>query len=69
MGIVFLARKSVFYTTTKWLFYTFLRLEKEEKLCYITVRKGDTNVQVKPKVPKKTGTVSDDDFEGNQIPA
>ncbi len=42
----------VFYTTTIPVFYTVLHLENPASLCYITVRKGDTNVQVKPKVPK-----------------
>ena len=60
---------SVFLTTTKLVFYTVLRLEKGLMLCYITVRKGDTNVQVKPQVPKITEPDQAITLEGKLIPA
>jgi len=62
-------RNSVFYTTTKLLFYTTLPLESQSSLCYITVRKGDTNVQVKPKVLKHQNRKQTVNLEGTWIPA
>jgi len=43
---VLLLWKSVFCTSFYRAIYTFLHLVIASQLCYITIRKGDTNVQV-----------------------
>ena len=51
MGIYFVNRHigvSPFYTKERRTFWMVFRIAFFKMLCYIIVRKGDTNVQVKP---------------------
>ena len=64
---ILLLRIFVFYTTAIPLFCTVFHLEFPQSMCYITVRKGDTNVQVNPKgskhqEPKPDDLLKEDNF-------
>ena len=62
-----LSRIFVFCTTTTPLLCTIFHLEIPYSMCYITIRKGDTNVQVNPKgskhqEPKPDDLLKEDNF-------